>query len=496
MFVPPVARPKPKAGASTRPPGLVQRQNTMQAPLGTQCETENPVFSGQRKPWDFGQTPLFALDTTAPTPAVAVQSGGEAVLRRSPLSDSVKSAWTADPKIETLLARLSQPDVQTAQSDTDVDTEISRDLSGRADDLWVAQRIRKGELGQTTGALGKPDKAGKPIPRKVEAVFIRGSTDRRALVIAGVHGTEKQGIEVARLLIADLKSGPPPALTAIIVPSLFPDDASMGSREAGSTHTNRNFPHPSEDLAAATAAGNGTPMAAPDETRKRRPILPENLMLIELMERFHPERIISIHGTWRPGGAGAFYDRRAPNDAEDRTARALANGLDGGQELPPALQEKLYREHLAAAAERADQTDRDLALRTAAQIDAATSSLSDREARGMVREKEKKGIDAKTAAARRKHPSVSGNVGPTGALDNATWGGGSDNDKGVSLGGYAPARGVSVFTVEPPVDAASDKYADVKGGASGTADKLTKAERISELQAYADAVRTILLGTP
>ena len=34
-------------------------------------------------------------------------------------------------------------------------------------------------------------------------------------------------------------------------------------------------------------------------------------MLIELMERFRPERIISIHGTWDPNAAGVFYDKRS-----------------------------------------------------------------------------------------------------------------------------------------------------------------------------------------
>ena len=58
--------------------------------------------------------------------------------------------------------------------------------------------IRSGELGQTTGQRGIPD-FGKPKPIKVS--YVRGTTTERALVIAGVHGTEQQGIEVAETLL-------------------------------------------------------------------------------------------------------------------------------------------------------------------------------------------------------------------------------------------------------------------------------------------------------
>jgi hypothetical protein len=128
---------------------------------------------------------------------VVQQGAGQPLVQRSPLSDEIRDSWTKTPTIEALLARLSETDVQTAQSGTDVDAETSRILATRADDLWVALRIRKGELGQTTGARGVKA-AGKPLQRPIKVFFFQGSTDRRALVIAGVHGSEKQGIEVER----------------------------------------------------------------------------------------------------------------------------------------------------------------------------------------------------------------------------------------------------------------------------------------------------------
>jgi len=318
-------------------------------------------------------------------------------------------------------------------------------------------------------------------------------------VIAGVHGSEKQGIEVANRLIHDLQPpAPPPVLTTVVVPSLFPDNALRTGATAreGATPTNRNFPSPSDDLAAATPKG-GKPLDA-----EGRAILPENRMLIELMERFHPERIISIHGTQAPGQAGVFYDRRSPSEAEDRSARELAKGIDGGQELPATVQRQLYRARLAAIAAQAEQTDRDLSLKAAGQIDAATTSIAGRGARGMEREKESAATTKKETPERLKHPSIGGNVGSKGDIDNATWLGSVPG--GVSLGGYAPPRGMSVFTVEPPVDAPSQAYptdtSDPKAKKardeiSGDVEELNKADRITELQSYADAVRTVLLGS-
>ena len=62
---------------------------------------------------------------------------------------------------------------------------------------------------------------------------------------------------------------------------------------------------------------------------------------------------------------------------------------------------------------------------------------------------------------------------------------------------------MSVFTVEPPVDAPSSAYPvdatnpkqpKAHDEISGAAEKLNRADRITELQKYADAVRTVLLG--
>ena len=223
---------------------------------------------GEYSPGSHGTKNFLAHELTH----VVQQGAGQPLVQRSVLSDSLKDAWKAK-KIEVLLARLSQPDMQAADAkkDADIDTELAAILKDRPDDLWVAQRIRMGKLGNAGGktddSLGKTEKDIEL--HAVKAHFFQGSTDRRALVIAGVHGTEQQGTDVARMLIADLQkpTTPPPVLTTIIVPSLFPDNAAAGTREAGGNEenrkkgiipTNRNFPLASQSLAEAKAAGGGT----------------------------------------------------------------------------------------------------------------------------------------------------------------------------------------------------------------------------------------------
>jgi predicted deacylase len=351
--------------------------------------------------------------------------------------------------------------------------------SPQPDDPWVAERVAAGQLG--TSAKKRP----------IEVFYFPGRTARRALVIAGVHGSERQGIEVANLLKADLLKTPP-AFSVILVPSLFPDNAATGPfgiREGG-TPTNRDFPTPDKDFAASGGVD-----------AKGRKILVENEMLMHLMEHFRPERVISLHGTQAPGQAGVFYDPReltaaeraqVEHEAAHGAAAATHPRVSDGPEDQEARQRALYEaglQHgLTAKRGAVRSVDEELSLKAAKQIDAATSGVAGRDTRDVTREDESS-VSADQAKARRKHGSVSGNVGASGDVNTAFWAGSVPG--GVSLGGYAAARGMSVFTVEPPVNRNIGDYG--KGG-NTDGDKVSQAGRIVELQAYADAVRTVLLG--
>jgi len=467
----------------------------------------NIVFGeGQYAPHAAKGRHLLAHELTH----VVQQSRGPKALQRSPLSDAMEKDLGKGPKLEAVLARLGKDDVQNAPTDGDVDKLIDKLLTN-PDDNWVAHRVRQGKIGDTKGWAD----GGKPKPQPVKAVFFQGTSDRRALVIAGVHGTETQGMEVADMLVADLKKpgNPPPLLSAIIVPRMFPDNDAHHSREGLGAKPNRNFPDVSKNLEQSKDK-TGDPRAATGQK-----ILPENIMLIELMEKFHPERIISIHGTWGPGSAGVFYDPRTMRPDEIDAARKQADAAEDLYEAgnpedardPDQNRERrtqLRRLSGSAKAQDVDRTDRDLSLDAAKQIDTDTA--------GLAKTVPQKGGGTKTVdprlgrslggstkemkEGRKAHPSVAGNVGKDGAFSNPTWEGGTDD--GVSLGGYASKRGISIFTVEPPMDAESALYPDTvdpahPGGtdrASGKIDTLAKADRITELQAYATAVRTILLG--
>ena len=319
------------------------------------------------------------------------------------------------------------------------------------EDSWLADRLGASELGKTAGK------------RSIELRFFPGKTTRRALVIGGVHGTERQGVQVARLLEKDL-AATPSDFSVLLVPVLFPDNAAsgpLGIREQKDKPTNRNFPDPGKDLAAS---------GGKDATG--RDILPENQLLMQLMERFKPERIISLHGTQHPEKAGVFYDPRELTADEARgpaaSARPRPSDSEGSSE---ARYRALYKHKLAAA----EAADKDLSLRAAQLIDAATTGVKGREARNL--------------GAGKQHPSVAGNVGPSGKLDTGHWGG--EVPGGTSLGDYASARGTSIFTVEPPVNR---NIADYGKGGNNAGEKVSQADRTTELQAYADAVRTVLLA--
>jgi hypothetical protein len=394
---------------------------------------------------------------------------------------------------------------------TDVDTQkwFVATFGTDTDDLWLAQRIlehgpeplwpssalterhRRATQHQWAQATGNIEAslgltAGK---RQVNAYFFPGISNDRALVIAGVHGTERQGVQVAELLIANLQKKQP-FFTVIVVPKLFPDNwakGPFGSRE-GAVQTNRNFPSGGMTLAEAKRAGGGTPRDANNEK-----ILQENIMLMELMERFEPSRIISIHGTWDAQKAGVFIDKHFLSDSKRLEIRraAWSQATEWEIFMPPArTQEEQERrrfanaasleQHMIAEAEKLNKqrtlNDKDLAIAAAHAIADKTKGLKEL----------KKRVDGK---AIKENPAVAGNRLDLGqGKENVIWPG--STEEGVSLGSYAPGRGMSVYTVEPAINRNIGDYPTSKDPG------VSAEQRRIELQTYADVIETILLGAP
>ncbi|WP_454084224.1 hypothetical protein [Georgenia sp. Marseille-Q6866] len=450
------------------------------------------------------------------------------VVQRTPLSDELAKASAGQPPsaIFALVGEKRFKDGALDKAELAALTAVLQTALPKSDDHWMALKILSGQLGMSGGVTkAEAPKLAKDIPPQPVVVhFVKGRSAERALVIAGVHGSERQGIEVAQALLATLQKQQP-HYSVVVVPSLFPQHADPawgeeGARQRG-TQTNRNFPSldatvgsysggkaldPSgKELTAApaptaTASGGDGPVQV-------SPILAENVMLMELIDRFHPSRIISIHGTKDTSASGVFADPHFTSPAEQKEMKVLAEfaasvaALGGMTAAGQRVLMKQMIKALTQASEKADsartQNDIDLALATAYAIhgQATGASLKGRSFTGKATLVKKK----------RTSPSVTGNKLYKGAgKETATWredmgAGGKPkpwkdraNKKGVSLGLYGPAKDISVFTVEPPVNRALDQYDGTKAEPGGSV--VSKADRESELKAYADAVALVLLG--
>lgn len=389
-------------------------------------------------------------------------------LLASPLSDSVESIWlaTADKAQVFDALRAASP-----ATDPDLDALLPRLFAAGTDDLWLARTLaRQGpeplwpaaafnerrrrqrdhgwaeERGAIRGTLATTA-GGRPV----EAFFFPGTSDERALVVAGVHGSEQGGIEVAEMLIQTLRNAVRrPHYSVIVVPTLFPDNATTRTRERA-TPTNRNFPAPGQSLDSATPFGTTTPM---DTGSPPRPILAENIALMRLIERFRPSRVASVHGTWDRGAAGIF------SDAHTVSAQARARAIAAHLGDPVGMVAALVALKTAAAGRTDD--DEALALSMARAMDAA-------------------GFDR----------SVRGNQ--LGSTPTAGWSGSVPG--GTSFGGWGPQDitegratdrpSMTVLTVEVATNTRSTDF-------SGAAE----ARRRAELASYRDVIQDIFLGPP
>jgi hypothetical protein len=228
--------------------------------------------------------------------------------------------------------------------------------------------------GSTTGVAKVP--GGTPIPPSpVKAYFFPGRSTERALVIGGVHGSEQSGIEVVEELRKSLAASPTaPYFTTILVPVLFPDNEAyqraylaanpkergtnvenykggrysrIGPKQKTQIEPNRNFPRAGESLATGQkglkSKITGDPLS--DELLTDT-MLPENVMLVALIEHFKPSRIASVHAH-RPSGKtgdapGIYVDPRGGIDRSTDTANTPEGKVD----------DKLAKDMLAAAGKK------------------------------------------------------------------------------------------------------------------------------------------------
>src|SRR6476661_1297815 len=75
----------------------------------------------------------------------------------------------------------------------------------------------------------------------IEAWFFPGTSEKNALVIGGVHGTELSSTEVAKNLIWKLLPGGKNYYNVIVIPCLFPDNAAAAKENADAIGSTANI---------------------------------------------------------------------------------------------------------------------------------------------------------------------------------------------------------------------------------------------------------------
>lgn len=200
------------------------------------------------------------------------------------------------------------------------------------------------------------------VPFTVRMHLYRGRTSARAMVVGGLHGSERGAVEVGSHIRRRLETpGFTPQYTVLFIEVLMahnvacpvPPSAMRASRHGRHTTVreetvvdpttqqrstrhvregdNHVMPAPYNhvgDLAdpnrQAPTLGRGVDPTNPRDNRGRA-IEPENYILLSLFNRFRPERILMLHGKASADSAGIYADPRTEANGD-----ALGYGPDTG----------------------------------------------------------------------------------------------------------------------------------------------------------------------
>lgn len=161
--------------------------------------------------------------------------------------------------------------------------------------------------------------------REIVAYYFPGSSNKKALVIAGVHGSELSAIEIARELLRLLSTGEMPFYNLVIIPTLFPDNAfkamevATKSKSNFGRYTTEESVDPNRQMPAlGTAFLKGSPVDV-----YGRVIEKENQFLLQLIQDYQPSRIVNLHAIKDVTKAGIYADPRT-----DCSGHALGFGTD------------------------------------------------------------------------------------------------------------------------------------------------------------------------
>lgn len=176
--------------------------------------------------------------------------------------------------------------------------------------------------------------------RNIEAYFFPGTSNKRALVIGGMHGSELSSIEVANQLLQLLKTGDSIFYNVIIIPSLFPDNAEAAKQLPSKIGGVENIGRYSFHGAVDPNRQMPTPGQAFDEEdaldHAGRKIENENTFLLELIDQYRPQRIVNLHAIRDISHAGVFADPRTDE-------RGIALGYESDSSLAIAIAKQIQQ---------------------------------------------------------------------------------------------------------------------------------------------------------
>lgn len=146
--------------------------------------------------------------------------------------------------------------------------------------------------------------------------LFNGVNPEVALVIAGIHGSELSGIEVANWMRVKLQNSDElPQYTTIIVPEIYPGQARLARQYRRQNNftkihngtgrqvllgkmvvePNRQFPKPGTPASSYRKQTSPSGQATGGVTPGGQPVLPGTYELLRLIEQLDPVRIASIH---------------------------------------------------------------------------------------------------------------------------------------------------------------------------------------------------------
>lgn len=176
--------------------------------------------------------------------------------------------------------------------------------------------------------------------RLIQAFFFPGTSEKTALIIGGVHGSELSSIDVAHAVINQLSTGFKSYYNVIIIPCLFPDnayDAESKTSEIGSpANIGRYSSVTAVDPNRQMPSLGKAPNSHTQTDHLGRKMEQENFYLVQLISEYKPDRIVNIHAIRNEAYAGVFADPRTDS-------KGIALGFETDSSLAINMAEFIHK---------------------------------------------------------------------------------------------------------------------------------------------------------